>query len=431
MTDEQIADLLSPCRRAIALAPNNLAILEAIKSEGARIAPVIARGEIAQQAFVDVVYESVSSTNIMEAAGEGAILVAIAAGIKRGWANGHAILAKSSMTFTSELIPPEYLVDGLLQRRFMYSLTAATGSGKTAITVLLAMCVSQGKSFGGLQVVKGNVLYLCAENPDDIRMRWIAQCQHFGIAPEEINNVWFVPGVNMFSEIGDRLRDEMDGKDLALVVTDTSAAYFEGDDENSNAQVGLHARRMRELLVGLPGGPTVIVNAHPPKNAGPDNLLPRGGGAFLAEVDGNLICRKTDSAVELYWDGKFRGPDFSPLHFVLRTVTHERLVDTNGRFIPTVLAESLSEQGLEDISRSVQSDTVFVLKFFKGDPKASIRDCAIYYGWNLRDGSPNKTKVQRILKKLEQEHFISRVLDRWEVQPKGTKALNDTAEKTQ
>lgn len=430
MTDEQAA-LLTSCRRAIALAKDNRAIIEVIQAEGAKIAPIIARGDITQDMFIDAVYESVDGTNLIEIAGDGAVRVAIATGLKRGWANGLTLaLSKSSSIFTDELVSPEYLVDGLLQRRFMYSLTAATGTGKTAITVLLAMCVSQGKHFGGLTVTKGNVLYLCAENPDDIRMRWIAQCQHFSISPHDVDNVWFVPGVNKFSEIGDQLTQEMLNRELALVITDTSAAYFEGDDENSNAQVGLHARRMRELLVGLPGGPTVIVNAHPPKNAGPDNLLPRGGGAFLAEVDGNLICRKTDSAIELYWDGKFRGPDFAPLHFMLRTVTHERLVDTKGRFIPTVLAESLSEQGLEDINRSVQDDAISVLWFFKCDPKASIRDCAIHYSWNLRDGSPNKPKVQRILKKLEQEHFISRVLDRWELQPKGTKVLNDADKKT-
>jgi hypothetical protein len=42
----------------------------------------------------------------------------------------------------------------------------------------------------------------------------------------------------------------------------------------------------------MPGGPCVLVACHPPKNAGDDNLLPRGGGAFIAEMDGNLTGRK-------------------------------------------------------------------------------------------------------------------------------------------
>ena len=128
-----------------------------------------------------------------------------------------------------------------------------------------------------------------------------------------------------------------------MIVVDTSAAYYEGDDENNNVQAGEHARRLRRL-VRFNGGPTVLVCCHPVKNAGGDNLLPRGGGAFLNEVDGNLTSKRDDTLVELHWAGKFRGPDFAPMTFQLRSVTHERLKDSKGRPIPTVLCEPISEE---------------------------------------------------------------------------------------
>jgi len=53
-------------------------------------------------------------------------------------------------------------------------------------------------------------------------------------------------------------------------------------------------------LTELQGGPTVLVLCHPTKNATADNLIPRGGGSFIAEIDGNLCARKSDSAVELH-----------------------------------------------------------------------------------------------------------------------------------
>src|SRR5262249_6667315 len=117
--------------------------------------------------------------------------------------------------------------------------------------------------------------------------------------------------------------------DVGLIIVDTSAAYFEGDAENDNKQHGDHARRLRGLTA-LPGRPCVIAACHPVKNAADDNLIPRGGGAFLNEVDGNLTARTTDGGVEVHTQGKFRGPDFAPLHFQLRTVTHERLKDLKG-----------------------------------------------------------------------------------------------------
>src|SRR5205085_11309299 len=50
--------------------------------------------------------------------------------------NGHATddlpLIKSSGEFVAGFVPPDYLADGLIQEAFLYSLTGATGAGKTA-----------------------------------------------------------------------------------------------------------------------------------------------------------------------------------------------------------------------------------------------------------------------------------------------------------
>src|SRR5262249_56355003 len=91
------------------------------------------------------------------------------------------------------------------------------------------------------------------ENPDDYRKRWLAMTQQFGLTPEDMD-VFFVPGVFKFSEIGERIRSEMAMHELALVVVDTSAAYFETDNENDNVQAGATARRLRQLG-HVDGGP--------------------------------------------------------------------------------------------------------------------------------------------------------------------------------
>lgn len=53
-------------------------------------------------------------------------------------------LIKSSRNFVAGFVPPDYLIDGLLQEAFFYSLTGATGAGKTAITLRLAASVATG-----------------------------------------------------------------------------------------------------------------------------------------------------------------------------------------------------------------------------------------------------------------------------------------------
>ncbi len=50
----------------------------------------------------------------------------------------HARLIRSSAEFVAGFVPPEYVLDGILQRRFSYSLTGRTSAGKTAIMLLLS-----------------------------------------------------------------------------------------------------------------------------------------------------------------------------------------------------------------------------------------------------------------------------------------------------
>jgi hypothetical protein len=67
-----------------------------------------------------------------------------------------------SRDFVAGFSPPDYLVDGIVQRRFIYSLTVKTGTGKTAPALLMAASVAPGRPIGDREVAKGRVLYLVA-----------------------------------------------------------------------------------------------------------------------------------------------------------------------------------------------------------------------------------------------------------------------------
>jgi hypothetical protein len=149
---------------------------------------------------------------------------------------------------------------------------------------------------------------------------------------------------------------------------------------------------------------------HPVKNAADDNLIPRGSGAFLNEVDGNLTGAKSMAGpVEVHWQGKFRGPEFAPILFTLRTVTHERLKDSRGRLVPTVVASPLSEQGREDIARAQRSheDELLVALLDPANRKATQIELARRLGWLMRDGKPYHVLVGRVLKTLEKSKLIT------------------------
>jgi hypothetical protein len=315
-----------------------------------------------------------------------------------------ARLLVSSAEFVAGFVSPDYAIDGLVQRRYLYSLTANTGHGKTALALLLAAHKAKGRRLRDREIDAGHVVYFAGENPDDIRARWIALCERLGIDPTAID-VHFMAGTGKLSDIAPRIKEEAKQiGEISLVIIDTSIAYYDGDDENNNVQAVLHARRMR-TLVDLPGGPCVIALCHPIKKASRDDLLPRGGGAFLNEVDGNLTCWNDDGVVTLHWLGKFRGPDFAPITFRLETVTSEKIRDSKGREMPTVLATALSKEDERAAEARTVADEDALLLALADNPRATFAGLAVALGW-ISDKGENKAKVKRCADRLKGDKLV-------------------------
>jgi hypothetical protein len=164
--------------------------------------------------------------------------------------------------------------------------------------------------------------------------------------------------------------------------------------------------RMLRGLVTLPGGPCVIVLCHPIKNASEQSqLLPRGGGAFLNETDGNLTAWKDRDLVDMWWTGKFRGPGFEPITFRLEKIKTPALVDSKGRMIPTVRAVPVTEQEKETDTLCARSDEDRLLIAMLSSAR-SIAQLARECGWVSETGQPQKSKVHRIMDGLSADHLV-------------------------
>jgi AAA domain len=327
-------------------------------------------------------------------------------GTQKGFTKAQLLL--SSASFVDGYVPPAYLIEGILQRRYLYSLTGKTGSGKTAVLLRIAAHIALGLQIGGRDVEQGKVLYFAGENPDDVRSRWILLCEELNIDPASVP-VYFMAGTPDIGddEIRKRINAEADlhGPFSALMI-DTSAAYFKGDEENSNTQAGNHARMLR-TFVELDGGPTIIVACHPAKAASDDSLLPRGGGAFLAEVDGNLVARKQgDRIIEITTQGKFRGLEFPPFSFELVPGQSDKLIDTKGRHIWSVVAKPIGDE-FDATRGAVRAEPGKVLSEMLRHPGASISELACYCEF-INDGEPNRSKVQRILRGLTTRRLVAK-----------------------
>lgn len=334
----------------------------------------------------------------------------------------------SSAEFVGGLVPPDYLIVGFLQRQFLYSMTGQTGSGKTCVALRLAAHVALGLPLNSLTTIPGKVLYLAGENPEDVCMRWIKLCEEIGKDPSSMP-VDFVR-VRQKLSIGTTGRTLLDGEAFqrgpySLVIVDTSVAYFEGTDENDNVEAVKHAHVLRSLTE-LQGGPTVVVTCHPVKNPDMTALSPRGGGAFVNEVDGNLVVIKNEAnmTVELTHHIKFRG-DFAPMFFELKRGTTEKLKDSHGNLILTVTARPISATDREALEKTANKKLDRILGLLKHKPGLSYSEIATALDWKYASGDPNKSAVERLMRKLKAAKLVERFGDGWTLTPKGNKAVND------
>ncbi len=333
-------------------------------------------------------------------------------------------LLQSAAQFISGFTPPSYLIDGVMQRGYLYSLTARTGHGKTAVTMYMSQSIARSQPMHGKGVKGGTVLLLAGENPDDIRARFLVLADAFGFKAEDLR-MRFVAGVVDIAASMETIKSEADTiDDLVLVIVDTAAAYFNGDETNSNSQQGAYARLLRQLTF-LPGKPAVLVNCHPIKNASRDNLLPMGGSAFLNEVDGNLtLWANADKQTTLHWLGKFRGPEFEPMTFEMETVESSRVVDAEGRLMPSVVAKPVSEIKMQFVESRQEREEVTLLNFIAGNKNSSIADLAIKCNFISAAGNPQKSKVFAMCSRLVEEKLLERRGQKYRITAKGKKEIN-------
>ena len=329
--------------------------------------------------------------------------------------------------FLAEYEPLEYALEPIVRTGSLYTLTARTGAGKTAWLLSVALALATGRrEILGLDVERGRVALLTFENPDDVRMRLKVSSWFLAVDVREIVDRLLILDAKVKPEEAlVELEAAAREAPLRLVLVDTLAAFFDGDNINDNVQGGGFMRRLRPIT-RLPGRPAVVVAAHPVKNAPQDILLPYGGSAILNEVDGNLtLWRRSEGPggiVELHWQGKLRGLEFEAIPFRFEITTSPQVRDAKGREVslPTMLPVVVSEADIEAREQADTDVSIALLKAMQGAPKAQQRQ------WADTINRPVST-VSRRLHKLKDEKLVGVAMGKWSLTHKGEEELEKWA----
>ena len=329
---------------------------------------------------------------------------------------------KSAFDFCSAYEPISYAIEPFVRSGSLYTLTARTGAGKTGLLIAMALAVATGRGdkILGREVTKGRVAFIAVENPDDLRMRIIVAAFVLNIDLREIADNLIILDKRVKPEaLAARFKAFSADGEFTLIMVDTLAAYYDGDDINNNVQAGNFMRRLRPLT-RLPGLPSVIVAAHPTKNSAEDQIVPYGGGAILNEVDGNLTARKAAGGVtELHWQGKLRGVEFEPAIFRFELLTSPDVKDVKGREVQLPVLMPASERDAEERENVFVTRDQALLRAMAAEPGASLT--ALSTATKI-----HRSSIERILRRLatpSEGKFVKKTLDKWSLTPAGAKTL--------
>lgn len=306
-------------------------------------------------------------------------------------------------SFVKEAAEIDFIVDDVLRRGALYTLTGPTGSGKTGIAVALALNVASGTRFGMHECAAGPVLYIAGENPDDVRGRFVVALERMRLPQEAVDRIHIVARSFALAERTAELASMIETLGSILVISDTDQAISleAGTDENSNVDRMAHAKRLR-ALTRVHSRPTLVDLCHPTKRpTSADDCIPRGGGSFLNEVDGNFRLWRDGEVADLTSDpNKFRGAPVA-ISFRLEIVTTDRLKDRKGRLVGLPYLAAISEDQAAAQARTQWTEENRLIYAMHADPKGSHAAWATSCAWVDGDGKPRKDKVSRLLRRLE------------------------------
>jgi hypothetical protein len=317
--------------------------------------------------------------------------------------------------FCAEFQPISYAVAGLMREGSLYTITGRTGEGKTTFLVDLALAIVTGRSeLVGRKVKKGRVAFATAENPDDLRMRFMVGCFVHNIDPDALDRDIMISDNRVRpEEIVDWINAT--GEVFTLIVVDTWQAFFDGRDPNNNAEAVAFTRRFRPLANRKA---VVLIAAHPPKQAANDALLPYGGGATLNEVDGNFTLRRDDEGLyQFHWLGKIRGMSFDPFHFRIDKLDSPDVITVDGARVPIPVLFPIDEEAVEARENAFAERSLDLLKAIAADPEGSERKWAVALGANRR-------AVQAGLATLKNDRLVVKKARRWTLTKDGERLVN-------
>lgn len=190
-----------------------------------------------------------------------------------------------------------YVIKGLIPAESLCSTYGASGSYKSFLAISWSCHVATGMAWGGRRVSKGAVIYIAGEGSMGVKRRvkaWeitygkevtdlcIVNAPVFPASPDYVEQVIRTAG----------LVKSRTGENVRLIVIDTLARCFGGNDENDSRDMGAFIQGCDAIKQAT--GATVLVVHHSGKD---ETKGARGSSAFRAALDAEYRIGRENSDV--------------------------------------------------------------------------------------------------------------------------------------
>lgn len=301
---------------------------------------------------------------------------------------------KTALDLLSNLEPLEYLVENLIIKNRLYTLTARNNHGKNTIASLLMAAVSTGSKFSGLRTEKSRILFLSGENTYDALLKLEILAGDIDLSMIDIYEGAFDMKNNKATFCNSNI-------EYGLVIVDSNQSFFGDGDMNGNSDPLAHAQALRRIS-NLPGNPAVLVLSHPTKNASRDDLNPYGGGSFLNEIDGNITLW-LDGDIGVLHHKKLRQPSFEEITFRLSVLEVPGRITNFGSSVTTTRFWHIDIDTAEAIKLSDHEEKVKCMQILNGFGGSKSHLAREIFG---SDDAKYMSKVQRIVSALRTTGFM-------------------------
>jgi hypothetical protein len=240
-----------------------------------------------------------------------------------------------------ELSPPDWLLQGILERDTLSLIFGDPGCGKTFLALDWACRIATGTPYRGHEVTQGPVVYIAGEGRQGLARR--------GRAWSIANNVTIV-GADILTFPAIAANDAMERAELvaaveaetanaapAIVVVDTLARCFGGGDENSTQDMSAFVRGCDALRERW--GCAVLVVHH---SGHGDKKRARGAIALKAALDAEYRLEQTEGGGLLLTATKMKDAEIpAPLALDLATVPLPDVLDDFGNVVTSAAIDVL------------------------------------------------------------------------------------------